>query len=62
MTAQRTLQTKRDTESKLQTSGKTEKLPQVQAEIQEVGVVIACGRVIFVLSVGEEGERGRREF
>jgi sorting nexin-1/2 len=35
MASQKTLQNKRDTETKLQTSGKTEKLPQVQAEIEE---------------------------
>lgn len=37
--SQKTLQGKRDTEAKMQTTGKTEKLPQVQAEIQDVGVV-----------------------
>lgn len=40
MSCQRTLQAKRDSEVKIQASGKSEKLPQIQAEIQDVGV--AC--------------------
>ena len=37
--AQKVLQSKRDSEAKMQTTGKTDKLPIVQAEIKDVGVV-----------------------
>ena len=37
--AQKTLQGKKDSEAKMQTTGKTDKLPIVQAEIKDVGLV-----------------------
>ena len=67
LNAQKTLQSKREQEAKLQLSGKVDKLPLVQDEIHDVsayfcvcnhGCVVTMVTCMFVcIVVGEKGER-----